>query len=604
MPKLAAKPKARAAPSPDAPPPSYDVEFGIRWHPQMPQFNRRCIAARWNRGTVSQFEHRKAIMEKLWPPDPNVYEMNDWSERRIKSLCENVFSIWLGPGGVGKTRDAAAFAVEYWLEDPGNTAVIVCSTTKEMLRKRIWCDICTLWTAIQGTDYKGVLTDTNCMIRWKDNDMKNGIYGIAVDDGPVQEAINNIVGIHTSRYLLIIDELQGVKDAIMDDSVLANIASNPEVKVLGMGNPTSLNSLLCKMGTPVGGWGSVERGVTPEWDINKGPFIGNAKCLFFDGRKSPAVLNPEWGKKRPWMKQKAQVDAHIASKGEDDPSVWTMTIGWPPPLGTENTILDISIVEKFRCRERAYWTSGFTEGAALDPAFAEGGDNKVLQFFRYGLVNDDEGSRWVIEFREWLEVPIDTQRANTGEETIEYQIVSYCKEKCRSKGIKPQEFGLDMTGIGRGLCMIFRKEWGPVIGVEFGGGASDEPVEEAGKTAREVFDRRSSELNIMLRNFANANGIRGLPKKAEEEACMRLTTHKGKHRVETKADMKKRLRKSPDNLDACCIAIDIARQNGAVPGASGPAVLVNAITAERAKRDSDEMFAEQVVEDDWSVFAM
>jgi len=610
MPKTATKAKRKPAPKPVAAPvpkpPEFDGQFGLKWNPRLPEMNRRMLAARWGRGTTSQFEHRKWIIEKLWGNDPDKYEVNFWSERRFKAVCEHNFVLMMGPASSAKTTDLAAFALEYWYEDPGNTAVMVCSTTKDMLRKRIWYQICRLYGLLPGSDdcrsadYKGVLTDTNCMLRWRDGDMANGVFGFAVADGPVEDAINNLIGIHTKRVLVILDEMQGINKAIMGHNCLGNLVKNPESKFVGMGNPTSMNSMLCEYLTPIGGWHSVVECETPEWEIDPGPYRGKGIGMFFDGRKSPAYLNPEWGKRRPWMLQKEQVDFEIEKFGVDSPQVRTMTIGWPPSVGVDLTVLDVSIIEKYRCRERAWWTSGFVEGAALDPAFAEGGDNKILQFFRYGLVNDDLGNRWVIEFGETFEVPIDTGDS----ETVEYQILNFCREKCRSKGVKASEFGIDMTGIGRGLCMIFRKEWGPIIGIEFGGSASGEVVEEGGKTGKEVFDRRSSELNIMLRNFANANGIRGLPKQAEKEFCIRQTVHKGKHRVETKKEMKKRLGKSPDNADACCIAVDIARQNGAVPGASGPAVMASKVDTERLQRETDEQFSEQVVEDDWSPFAM
>lgn len=597
MPKTVAKPK----PAAPAAAPAYDVQWGLKFDPRMPELNRRMIAARWNRGLVSQYEHRKAIMERLWGNNPDIYEMHQWSDRRLKSICDNVFVIWMGPGSSGKTRDAAAIAMEYWLEDPGNTAVMVCSTTKDMLRKRIWGDICTLWHALPQADYKGVLTDTNCMIRWRDNDMKNGIFGLAVADGPVEDAINNLVGIHTKRVFLILDEMQGVNEAIM--GALPNMVKNPEFRFLGMGNPTSILSMLCKFATPLGGWQAVVECETPDWPIDGQPCIGTARAYFFDGRKCPAVVDPEWGKKRPQLLQKWQVDSHIAQRGENDPAVRTQTIGWPPSVGTDNTVLDISIIEKFHCREPAHWTDGFTEMAALDPSFTEAGDNKILQIFRIGLVNDLQGHRWVIEFREWFEVPLDTKHKD---DPPEYQILRFCREKCDSKGIQANQFGTDSTGTGMGLASIMRKEWGEIKGIQFGGAASDEIVEESGKKGRDVFDRRSSELNIMVRNFANANGIRGLTQPAEREFCARLTTMKFKHIVETKKDVKKRLGYSPGNSDACCIAVDMARQMGAFPGRSGPAIEVREQDVARKQYESDQRFTESASaqEDDWNEFAM
>lgn len=393
--------------------------------------------------------------------------------------------------------------------------------------------------------------------------MKNGIFGVAVADGPIEEAINNLIGIHTKRVFLILDEMQGVREAIM--GALPNMVKNPESRFLGMGNPSSIMSMLCKYSEPIGGWNSVVRGETEEWDIDAGAYLGTGKALFFDGRKSPSIINPEWGRRNPWMISKEQVERHIAQKG-DSPEVWTMTIGWPPPLGTDNTVLDIAIIDKFRCRESAMWTDGFTDGAALDPAFVDGGDRKILQFFRQGIVNDGDGSRWVIELGEWLDVPIDSG----SEEPVEYQIVRYVRERCESKGIQPHRVATDSTGIGRGLLSIFQQTWGPVVGIEFGGKPTESLVEDTTdrkklKTAREEFDRRSSELNIMVRNFAAANGIRGLSREAADEFMARLTTYTGKYKVETKKDYKKRMGKSPDHSDAVCIAVALARQSGAVP---------------------------------------
>lgn len=591
MPKAKPKPKAKAPPVvTPAPLPDFDVP-DIQAHPEWPLLTRRQFCARWKVGDVSRFAQRRAIIQSLWHPAD--YEMHFWSDRRLRSVCEHDFVIWMGPASSGKTTDAAAIALAYWLEAPWETAVIVCSTTKDMLRKRIWGQIARLWNRLPAKiPYKGVMTDANCTIRWEDSDMVNAIMGVAVADGPVEEAINNLIGIHTKRVLLVLDEMQGVREAIM--GALPNMAKNPESKFLGMGNPTSMMSMLCKYAEPLGGWGSVIRGETPDWPISEGEYQGTGRALFFDGRKSPAVLDPEWGRRNSWMINRAQVDKAIATKGENHPEVWTMTIGWPPPVGTDNTVLDVQIIEAFRCREKAIWSDGYMTGAALDPAFVEGGDSKILQFFKYGRVNDELGSRWVIELGEWLEVPIDA--SEDADFSTEYQIVYYCRERCQSKGIKPADFGVDMTGIGRGLKMIFDKEWGSCAGIEFGGNPTDLPVGETGKTAKEVFDRRSSELNIMIRYFANSHGLRGISKEVEEQACQRKTFQKIKHMVETKEQMKKRTGRSPDHCDAAAIAVDMCRQRGAYPGDFVAAAIEPERNLEQARKE-EHYFSEDRLAD-------
>lgn len=536
----------------------------MNWPPGTAELNRRLSCARYDVGTLSRFEQRKAISETLWPSD-NVYGLHDWSLRRLRGSCEYYFNIWWGPAASGKTTDAAALAVAYWLEAPWETRVMVCSTTKLMLRSRIWSQIVRLWSALPPwLGYKGVLTDSEYNIRWKDGDAINCIAGFGVNEGPVEAAINDIIGVHTHRLFLILDEMQGVREAIM--GALPNLVKNPEAHFLGMGNTVSMMSMLCKYAEPIGGWNTVKEAETESWEIDAQEFPGVGLAQFFDGRKSPAVLDPEWGRKHPWMISKEQVDRHIAKRGMNDPKVWAFTIGWPPKMGMDNTVLSPELIEKFSCRERAYWTEGYKSKAALDPAFAEGGDRKILQFLKVGMVGDELGRRWVIEFGDWMEVQIDS----TSNEPVEYQIVAFVKRECQERGIMPSDFALDSTGIGRGLKSIFDQEWGEVMGIEFGGSPSELIVDDEGNTAKDVFDRRSSELNIMVKNFAKAHGIRGLSREAGDEFCHRMMSlgGTGKWIVEKKKDMKKRIGKSPDNSDAAACGVALCMQSGAVPGSN------------------------------------
>jgi hypothetical protein len=245
-----------------------------------------------------------------------------------------------------------------------------------------------------------------------------------------------------------------------------------------------------------------------------------------------------------------------------DPGFCSQCLAIWPELGLQSTVLDEATIAKFHCREGVTWTDGFSKGASLDPAFTDGGDRKILQFFRYGLVRYDEGERWVIMFDDWIDVPIDSR----SDEPIHYQIVNFCKDACAGRGITNDEFALDSTGEGGGLAAIFSVEWGPVMEVEFGGAPSETPYDND-RTAKQVYDRRVSELNHNLRNFALGNGLRGLSKEAAEQACNRRTMFKNKkNTVEKKSDMKTRTGESPDNLDACCVGCAYVLAQGAHPG--------------------------------------
>lgn len=498
---------------------------------------------------------------------------HSWSDRRIKSTCQSTWVTWLGPGGCGKSTDSAAQALEYWLESPHTTAVIVCSTSLAMLKRRIWSEIVRLHAALPFKD-KGELIATGTIIRWQHGDEKHGIFGVAIAEGSIEEARSQLIGVHTERVWWIVDEMQSVKPALLDPFTLGNLYSNPEARFLGMGNPSNLEDPLCRHSRPVGGWESVKRGETETWETHGGPG-GRGVCVFFDGRKSPAVLDPAWGKAHPWMISKTRIDQNLRflHGNENDPAFWSQSIGWPPSSGTESTVLDASIIESFRCKEKAIWTDGFKQYAALDPAFTFGGDRRILQFFKLGRVQEEgQEARWVIEFKEWFNVPISEIAKNEDgtAKPIEYQILEFCRSECEQRGMKPEQFALDSSGRGGSLKAIFDSEWGPVNGVDFGGAASELPVKSftdsdgnlVVQLAREIYARRVAELNLTIREFALSNGIRGMSNEVAAQGCARKTFFKGgKWGVQPKKEMPE----SPDNLDAAAVAVDFARQKGAIP---------------------------------------
>lgn len=563
-----------------APAPQFESQFGIEFPVQWPEFQRRMWAARRNRGTVPQWEHFKWLAQRISPGRSWHY----WADIRFKGLCEFNFTTWMGGGGIAKTNDAALFALTYYCIAPHETAIVVCSTTKDMLRARIWGQITKLFQRMPqevknqffppGT---GDLLDSQCFIRFQEGDSINVIKGVAIQDGPVEDAVNNIIGQHTTRVFWILDEMQGVRAAVMD--AIPNLLKNPEPKFHGMGNPQSLTSLLCRYSEPDGGWKSLPK-FTPDWKIDSQGYPGEGRAFFFDGRKSPAVLDPEWGKKNTWMLNQDQITNHLNSKkvggDESHPDFMWQTIGWPPDKGLEQTVLDHSIIQTFLCTEKPVWTHGFTQFASLDPAY-NGGDDPVLQFMRRGVVKEEgQPERWVIAGVEQVHVPISSD----SEIPIDYQIVNYCRDECKKRGIPSSEFAVASAGRGAGLKSIFEVEWGPVNGIEEGGSPSERVVDERGRTAKQSYNTRASELCFAIRDFALGNGLRNVPEEVISQACSRLTFYlNGKWCVEPKTatkglqeakgqgakGFKQRLGRSPDHLDSWNIGLEHARQKGAVP---------------------------------------
>lgn len=583
-------------------------QFGIDWtksqHPTT-ELQRRMWCARENRGNVPRWQQRKEIIKTLWkcsePGDSGQdcdYAWHRWNEKRLQGTCSHNWNTWAGPGGSGKTSDAAMLALEWWLEAPMCSAVIVCSTTKEMLRKRVWAQIAHFHNALYArfpklkrSNQLGELIDSETKIRWRSGDDKNCIFGLAVGDGPVEEAINNLIGIHTTRVWLILDEMQGVRAPIVSPKVLGNLAKNPESYFLGMGNPETLNDPLGMHSEPLAGMGSITLGETEQWETKGGPLKGNGLCQAFDGRRSPADDSPEEKKRLHWLICREWVQAHLDSVGgnEQDPSFLSQAVGIWPMSGLESTVLDDATITKYHCKDHAIWTQKPTSFAALDPSW-EGRDQCILQFGKRGLTEIDGVLRWMIDFGDWLRVSVNAD----SEEPIHYQIYRIVRRECEKREVPAEEVAIDSTGEGGGLLSIMHREWGRVVGIEFGGKPTDMPVSETNpKPSYEEYDRRASELNIAVRTFAVTNSLRGLSNEVCIQGCSRKTEYKGKKfRTETKTEMKKRIGRSPDNLDAVAIGVDHCRQKGASPSAK---------PKPRPNRDQEQQRAEEDFEPGYEV---
>ncbi len=589
-----------------------DVQYGIDWDKVavsigqkfIPPIQRHAWCAYHNKGNGAVW-HRRERIQALWPD----YQWHRWNERRLKATCEYDWITWLGPAGSAKSTDAAVFGLEKWLEAPDRTAVIICSTTVKMLRARIWSQVARFHQKlpkVKGAFY-GDLMDSVTRVRWKPGDDVNGIFGIAIEEGSIEEVINNLIGIHTQIVWLILDEMQGIRQAIM--RATSNMIANPVFQMLGMGNPDSLNNPLGKESEPIEGWDSVTRGETEEWETHGGPTKGKGLCQFFNGKKSPADDSPEERKRLSWLCNREWYEGIVkaAHGNENDPSVWQFGIGWPPPLGLESTLLDDAIVVTFNCKKKAVWTHGYRQCAALDAAFG-GGDKAKLTRIKYGETENEEGKkRWVIEFGEVVVVPIDSQSKSP----IHYQIMDFCRTKCMEWKILPRDFAMDSSGEGGGLKAIFDKEWGEVVGVEAGGSPSELVIDDTGKTAKEAYDTRASELCFSVREFALADGIRGMSDLMTFQACNRRTFYRnGKWAVEPKTGSKgrtdergrpvrgyrQRMGSSPDDFDSGAIGVEFCRQQGVVPAIIGKAVDAPSEIQPYASKKYDEFASENYLE--------
>jgi hypothetical protein len=163
-----------------------------------------------------------------------------------------------------------------------------------------------------------------------------------------------------------------------------------------------------------------------------------------------------------------------------------------------------------------------------------------------GQVPAEDGARkWLIEFG----TPIELKISVRDDQELHYQILNQCVQYCRTLGVPPKRFALGSSGEGGGLLSIFRREWGPVIGIEEAGKVSDRPISAVNpRPASEEYDRVVTELHFAVREFAINDAMRNIPTEATKELCARKWEIRNKKvRLETKSDMRTHYcGKSPD----------------------------------------------------------
>lgn len=547
-------------------------------------------------GGLTRAEHFIAFCKINWPG----IDSNPWLERQMKSLWrEDVgnprlgrvrrFESWVGCGSAGKTFGAGLAACGWWSADPYHSIVVLTSTTKEQIRRRVWPVIQNLQheygDAIAGRriDF-GYMQESRTMVQVEKGDDKHAIYAMAVAHGETATAVANLKGVHAKRIMLIIDEAEGTPPAICE--TIPNMQKGcEEFVVIMICNPVSHMDIAGRSSEPAAGWESItvdsEEWVTkgvPEWQLPSGI------CVHFDGAKSPNVVLRE--NKFPYLYSYDDWISAQASKGERSSSFWSQDRGFWAPAGCQDTVMNEPMVIQYGgLQDEIKFRSYNRPVAFLDPAF--GGDDCILQF---GVIGDDDTGKPIVMLTEFIEIPVDA----TDEHEKDFQIAHRAIDECKARRVEPNCFGTDSTGTGRGVASIIAAEWSPgIIRVEFGGAASDKPAaEDDPRPSHEVYDRRVTELWFSCQRFLKAGQLKGLYHDAVIQFCHRQFVHRSRKIVlDTKKDCKEKIGRSPDHADAISGLIEVVRELGIVP--EGPGNLPANVEWERFTDQNHDIYDPQ-----------
>jgi hypothetical protein len=350
------------------------------------------------------------------------------------------------------------------------------------------------------------------------------------------------------------DELSLMGTGAIDAIDNLSTGGSDRFQCIGSGNPKDPLDPLGKLAEPDCGWDLLQQEKkTMTWRTRGG---GRAVQLYgpdtpnVDG-SFPGLINP------------ATIQQRIDFYGDaDDFRIAMMLYGIMPKLTVGRRILTMDFCIEKRAFDQITWDGTKRKRVAfLDPGKVLDGDRKILTFAEFGMSND---GRQILALENQINIPVKNIASS-----VDRQMVDYVRTECLRRGIRPDQFGFDSTGNAT-LMAEFARLWSPdVVALDFGGSAPDRPVRNGAKEVEsKAYRNRVTGLWYAVREVIGQSQLRKLSRECAEEGCQREYEIKTKVgdtvqiQVETKDDMKKRTKRSPDLMDSLAGCVEIARRHG------------------------------------------
>jgi hypothetical protein len=545
---------------------SIDWKGGDRW-----KIEKQMILWGGRKGGIGEGleYHWKAAMSVLWPH----WEWHKWSNLLIDNFLQHDEIGVLGPASSGKTYCAAAYGLMTFFVWPRGTSIIVSSTTREGLQLRIWGAIKELFNKakVLRPELPGQIRESHFML--SDNpedqegrDFRDGVIGVACRVGGVWVGISNYVGVKNDRVILIADEASLMERGFLD--AVANLRKNPMFKLIAMGNPKDRFDALGVVAEPaadIGGWEGYDGATkTQTWKTRARNGVAVQLC----GTESPNFDHPRGKNPYKGLITPEQIEADLAYYGERSLQFSMMNLGVMPGEASNRRVITMSLCERKGAFGETLWSGeSMTHVVGFDAAYrGVGGDRAVLTHLVFG--KDNAGVERIAFAGPQLIAPIDGKSPQTAEE----QLAMFCRDYCLTKGVSPENFGLDSTGRGT-LVSALGQLWSPaVVPVEFGGRPAERQMCAGDpKMESQAYGKQVSALWFASYYVINSGQLRLCPREAAEEGCLRewcvnpnRTARSGEPvvDVEPKEKTKQRMGRSPDLWDSFVVALEVARRRG------------------------------------------
>lgn len=508
-------------------------------------------------GCPTRIELFKRLAQRY---SPKALEWHEWTERTVSTLCEHRWVGLAGCAGSAKSYNAVVFGCLWWLADPDNSSVILCSTTVKAMRRRAWAEVQRFYSNMPSR--KGNFVDSRMLWQSQEGNDKEAIVGIAVQDGVVSKIADNIKGHHTRRQMVIIDEGTAIPPAIFDAA--SNLCGTPEEFILVIiFNPRSRLDQAGRFSEPKDGWQSIDVD-TEEWETIPQLDGQTGIVLRFDATKSPNIKEGKVVSK--YLPTLARVEARKkALGGEQSPLFWSNERGFWAPDGLVKTVFtETMLISHDGYGKHLFSGRDFTIIGAFDPAFG-GGDLAAVRFGKLGELSD---GKWGLEVSNPFFITLNSSSTNP----VAYQLAEGVRSMCERfqwgdvhYSCSPENFGVDATGAGSTLCDVMQRIWSPhIIRIQFGSSASEDSCSpEDIRPACEVYRNKRAEMYFRSADALRHNQLKGIDKETAIELCtIEYDDSKALIVIQDKVKYREKYGKSPDRADSLVELIEVARLRG------------------------------------------
>lgn len=561
---------------------------------------------RWGKNKEHGFglpHHCKEACRLLWPH----IDWHRWTELCNTEIRRNdpKVTVLMGSGSTGKTNISGwEYLLDYYCR-PHETLVLISSTTLPSLELRVWGEIKKLhqiaidqfpWLPGYLIDSKHCITtdelgEDEFEDRVKTRDLRKGVIAIPTIQGGKNVGLGRWIGIKQTHLRLIADDVTAMSPVFL--SAFANLNNNVDFQAVICFNPDDVLDPGGIAAEPKDGWSAhFEPKSTSVWDTQ----FYNGRCVNLVGTDSPNFDFPEHEPARyPYLVSRKKIEETISAFKKDSFEYYSQCVGVMKISQMSRRIITRDICRQFNTASEAVWLGPpRVLVAALDSAY--GGDRCVGGHAEFGECEDGVTR---LQFYPPHIVPVKVSMDVPMAE--EDQISRFEMEYCVANKIPPSNFFHDSTGrgsLGTSLSRIWSSACNPV---EFGGRPTKRPVTvdtwitdkvtglKRLKLCDEHYSKLVSEFWWSLRLAIEADQIRGLPEDVMNELCMRQwdRVKEDKIEVESKIELKKRIRKSCDLGDWAAIILEGARRLG----------FVISKLSNRDEGDDDEVFFDNEVKE-------